>query len=962
MKQKNNKRTLRVRVAAALLLLALLVTSVAWLPASAGNAVTLEENAVGHSDRRYPWLSSATETYTYDFTKTDILTYSKDEKLSTASLRTNMVFADGKLSCKPGKTFAFGSAIFLGDDYGLWGGELSFALDLTGGALSVGTRLEKKAANPTATGLWFTLRTDGLTVSAPDVDFSVSLPLTVPSGEATLRVEDAVDSVSLYWGDALLCRILYASASGGLTVLDADGKVQGSIASTGVNAAGYFTLWADDLGGSIDDLSFTHTEITDTTEFSGDHTIDYSSWVATDDRDRTTPTADATGSVRDDKQVGLFYFLCWTGGDDSETPRDITAKYLDLGLDGLKEYLSDESNAGGYYWAEPYFGYYNNVDTWVYRKHAYMLEAAGVDFIYLDMTNGASYPEGVVALLDTWLEVRREGHDTPQVCVFTGGSTEADMNALRGNIYSEAGWEKYGELFYQYEGKPLILADRDKCSDGTRAYLDEHFTVRNCWAWQDATNTWNWLQEYKIEDGEVKLVNGGLGRNQFDEFEQLALCVGHHPTTNKGRSYANTVFPDVDNDFGFSLDSGSGAGFEAQFEAVMRLDPDMILITGWNEWTAGLVHNWNPRDKFAGTRGGNFQMVDLFNTEYSRDAEPMRLRQGDTVGFGDNYYYQMIGMIRKYKGMDGVTTATGQGTVELGNSAVWDEVGPAYRDTVGDTELRHSQGFFTNTVYVNNTGRNDFDTAKVSQDADYLYFTVTTVHDIVMDDGSNWMNLFLNTDGDRSTGWEGYDFVLNRARDGHYVSIESLANGWSGTPVGQALYTVSGNRMTLRVSKAALGLSGSVESFLFKWADNSTTSGNVMEFMDLGDTAPNDRFAYLYQGQAGDTLEVAYALSAGELRDETAPLPGMQVPSDSETDTSVGDETETESETDTSSEYPPATALETDAAATEPNDTPNAPTRRYSTALKVCIVVTGAVIGTCAYVLITLPRGGRKRE
>ena len=60
--------------------------------------------------------------------------------------------------------------------------------------------------------------------------------------------------------------------------------------------------------------------------------------------------------------------------------------------------------------------------------------------------------------------------------------------------------------------------------------------------------------------------------------------------------------------------------------------------------------------------------------------------------------------------------------------------------------------FFNNTVYVNNTGRNDFDTAKVSQDAEYLYFTVTCVNDIVTDDGMNWMNLFLNTDGKSATG------------------------------------------------------------------------------------------------------------------------------------------------------------------------------------------------------------------
>ena len=54
---------------------------------------------------------------------------------------------------------------------------------------------------------------------------------------------------------------------------------------------------------------------------------------------------------------------------------------------------------------------------------------------------------------------------------------------------------------------------------------------------------------------------------------------------------------------------------------------------------------------------------------------------------------------------------------------------------------------------------------------------MTCVNDIVTDDGMNWMNLYLNTDGKSATGWEGYDFVVNRARDSHYVSIESLADG-----------------------------------------------------------------------------------------------------------------------------------------------------------------------------------------
>ena len=43
--------------------------------------------------------------------------------------------------------------------------------------------------------------------------------------------------------------------------------------------------------------------------------------------------------------------------------------------------------------------------------------------------------------------------------------------------------------------------------------------------------------------------------------------------------------------------------------------------------------------------------------EYSRDGEPMRLRDG--VGFGDNYYYQMVSYIRKFKGIHAPATVNG---------------------------------------------------------------------------------------------------------------------------------------------------------------------------------------------------------------------------------------------------------------------------------------------------------------
>ena len=64
--------------------------------------------------------------------------------------------------------------------------------------------------------------------------------------------------------------------------------------------------------------------------------------------------------------------------------------------------------------------------------------------------------------------------------------------------------------------------------------------------------------------------------------------------------------------------------------------------------------------------------------------------------------------------------------------------------------------------------------------------------------------------------------------------------------VGGAYYYTEGAYMTLRLSKELLGVSGKLEKMVFKWADNSVKNGDPMGFMDLGDTAPDNRFGFLY--------------------------------------------------------------------------------------------------------------------
>ncbi len=885
----------RTRLIAAGLLLSMAGAAMLSVSArvAAASTITLPTTEIKADDRQYEWVDTKTDTLTYDFTSTNILTYSRDENLANMSLRTNMVFDGETLSCKEGKTFSFGSAVFLGDDYGIRGGDLSFDLKQSGGKLSVGLRLQKAAASNDKRGIWFTFDGQGgMTVTSPESALN-AVYSGVPT-DTRLTFKDRVSTIEVLAGDTLIARVRYADDDGAISAYTPDGTLLYHVTRSSANAAGYFTLYADDMKGSIDNLSFTHTTLT-AAKATDAPTVDYAQWVAIDDRDRVTPTNETVGNVREGKQVGMFYFLCHQGGSSSEVPRDTTYLYNKLGVEGLRDYMSDPINRDGYYWAEPYFGYYLNTDEWVHRKHAYMLEAAGVDFIFVDLSNGATYDTALKSLFDTWKAIRDEGGSTPDICLMGAGSIGAVWNNVKSYIYDETGTEKYGDLFYQYKGKPLLMADISGLDAETQAELRERFTIRHTWAWSINGSVWNWLQEYEVdEDGNVKLSNGNWGHDGQGNREQLALCMGHHPTTSKGRSYVNGQLIMRD-DYGYGLDSGAGLGYANSFRAIQKLDPDMLLITGWNEWTAGLQQENSPG--FAGMKENPFHMVDLFNTEYSRDGEPMKLRDGDGVGFGDNFYYQTACYIREFKGWNATPEATGQGTVILGDAFSWNQVGPAFNDVVNDTEWRSATGYFNGYTYVSGSGRNDLKTAKVSQDGEFLYFRMETVNDLVIADDSDWMNLYINVDGDYETGWEGFDFALNRARDGHYVSVESLADGWSGQHIGQALYTVEKNAIVIRVSKSLLGISDTATELLFKWADNATVDGHIMEFMDKGDTAPNDRYAYRYLCDTAllPIEKVTYTLASGEVRNETELLPGVSNdPVSPETDTPVGGE---ESET-----------------------------------------------------------------
>lgn len=180
-------------------------------------------------------------------------------------------------------------------------------------------------------------------------------------------------------------------------------------------------------------------------------------WVATDALGRTVPTYPAVPAPRPDRTVGIFYFL-WLGEHIQGGPFDVTKI---LAADPQAMHRPDSPLWGPlhapHHWGESLFGYYLTNDEGVLRKHAQMLSDAGVDVVIFDVTNQITYRDWYRALLRVWAEMRRQGNRTPQVAFLTPfWSPSKVVHELWRDLYQP---ELHPELWFRWEGKPLILAD-----------------------------------------------------------------------------------------------------------------------------------------------------------------------------------------------------------------------------------------------------------------------------------------------------------------------------------------------------------------------------------------------------------------------------------------------------------------------------------------------------------------------
>ena len=114
------------------------------------------------------------------------------------------------------------------------------------------------------------------------------------------------------------------------------------------------------------------------------------------------------------------------------------------------------------------------------------------------------------------------------------------------------------------------------------------------------------------------------------------------------------------------------------------------------------------------------------------------------------------------------------------------------------------------------------------------------------------MWLLIDADQNPATGWEGYDFIVNRTLEAKGKSwLEKNAGGWNWERVSPVSVRVEGNELQLAIPRTALGLprARTQVALDFKWADNLQRPGDIMDFYLSGDVAPEGRFNYRYSGE-----------------------------------------------------------------------------------------------------------------
>ncbi|MBQ1227446.1 MAG: hypothetical protein IIX79_05100, partial [Alistipes sp.] len=545
-------------------------------------------------------------------------------------------------------------------------------------------------------------------------------------------------------------------------------------------------------------------------------------------------------------------------------------------------------------------GYFLSQDEWVVRKDLSMLADAGVDVLIMDVTNAVRYWDEWEVVFSTMQKMKAEGNIVPKFCFWAfNGPVITVVQELFNRIYKE---NKYADLWFYWDEKPLLLYNKNPRYNASGGWVEnpnpnyyeaavsdpndpnynnpdytqksltdytnevkEFFTLRNMWwgyyEWDGKRfigTEDNWSFGYSLADEHIKNMSPKeLLSTHNGKPEQGAVTPAQHPVTmtenpmGVGKSWTRKYGEPQLNEYDMPevgyipyLNAVKpnpvlyGAYFQESWDYALEGDPEFLYINDWNEWTA-MKFNTEGETSWLG-RINPFMFVDQYNMEFNRGIQPMK------GGYSDNYYMQMAQNIRRYKGTRPIPEHTGYTEVKIdGRFGDWKHNTIEYRDTQGDTFHRDAKGY-AGLHYTNSSGRNDIITSKVAVGKENISFYVECAQKLTPHADQNWMMLLLDADNDSSTGWHGYDYIINKSVKSDRITtlmrFDRETNEWVEEADVAMRYT--DNFMELTIPRKALNLSEQEFTLDFKWTDNPAELKDPISLCLDGDTAPNRRFNY----------------------------------------------------------------------------------------------------------------------
>ncbi len=560
--------------------------------------------------------------------------------------------------------------------------------------------------------------------------------------------------------------------------------------------------------------------------------------VAIDDFGRTIGPING---VKKDKYVGLFYFA-WHGQFGTQRKVYDVTKIMRDHPDQL--FTTDENSPiaplyNNYYFNEPLYGYYNAADPYVIRKHIELFIASDVDFIAYDFTNSKIFWQPLYTMLELLDEYYQKGWSVPKVTFFTKRKCDILISDLYKNIYIK---NLYPHLWFTGSGtKPYIIAVKEDVPEDIRDFFNIRYPQ---WPEEEfRPDGFPYVEKVRPQRLYTNLVNVSVAQHTGGAFSWSLEGPHGIKRISWGRGYT-VKRPENGNIEAIAR----GDNFQEQWDHAISIDPEIVFVTGWNEWIAGKWYKPHLQDY------GNIPYwVDSFNTEFSRDIEMTKSKgyvineEGKHVeeGYGDNFYIQLIQNVRKYKGIwEGITHAEPK-KIDINDVHSWDDVKNIYLNL----STRKVERDYTDFTCINNyrlpKPRNFVTEIRVSDDEESIYFFIKTDEDMVLKrhEKSNLVNLFLGFDIKDKNSFYSYKYVVNRYPGDSTTSIEKYENGF--VKVGDAEYRVDGNIMQIKMPKALFGIKDEFDMH-FKVADSVENEDDILDYYVSGDSVPMGRLSFLY--------------------------------------------------------------------------------------------------------------------